>query len=795
MHADARSAVNGVAASEIQAALTRVLQSDAFVRSSQLQRLLRFLVEETLAGRGDALKEYVIGVEVFGRPSSYDPRIDSLVRVEARRLRTALETYYHEQGGADPVVIELPKGSYVPLFRRAIAIEAPCALPAADEQKPVSGIDDGHATVPKLGLGRRRRGALVAGAATVIVLALVVAFSSRSRPVQALTERDSIVLAGFDNSTGEPIFDDTLKQGLTVELEQSPFLNIVSDRRTAQVLKLMGRSPTEPLNPELARELCLRSDSKATVTGSITPLGSEYVIGLTASNCSTGDSFAHVQVQAASRETVLTALGTAASAMRSKLGESLHSIQKFDVPIEDATTPSLQALEAFSLGRKTAREKGSPADIPFYKRAIEIDPNFAVAYAALGVSYVNLGQPSVGGEYVKRAYELRDRVSQREKYRISAYYHHIVTGELEKAAETYELWKQSYPRDFAPYINLGVSYSWLGEYEKSAAVVREALRLEPTNVLPYTNLAAQYIKLGRPDEAQAMLDQARARNLTSKFLRSNVCYLAFLRNDAATMEQQLAEVKDKPGDEDPLLSQQADTEAYYGRLKKAREFSRRAVESATRAGANEAAAGWLVNAALREAEFGNTAAARREVQDALRLSPGRDVVAVAALALARVGEFARAEALLRDLETSYPRNTVIRVYWAPSIRAAIHLGKGDATGALELLQGVAPYELGSPPPTGLATLHPVYLRGQAYLLDQQGDAAAREFQKILDHPGLVLNFPLHALARVQLGRARALGGERPAARQAYDNFFAIWKDADADIPILRQARAEYARLR
>jgi eukaryotic-like serine/threonine-protein kinase len=340
-----------------------------------------------------------------------------------------------------------------------------------------------------------------------------------------------------------------------------------------------------------------------------------------------------------------------------------------------------------------------------------------------------------------------------------------------------------------------VGYIWLGEYEKSVTETKEALRIEPNNVLAYTNLAGLYIKLGRLNEAKSILDEAQARNLVSKFMRSNLYYLAFLRGDTPAMEQQLADVRDKPGDEDPLLSQQSDTEAYYGRLRRAREVSRQAVESATRAGAKEAAAGWLANAALREAEYGNAAEASREATEALRLAAGRDVKAVAALGLARAGNVVAAEVLLRNLEKEFPANTVIRVYWAPTIRAAIAIHKGNARAALELLQTVAPYELGSPPPMGLATLYPVYLRGEAHLLARQGDAAAREFQKILDHPNLVLNFPLHALARLQFGRAQAMLGDPSQARHGYQDFVTLWKDADTDIPVLKKAKAEYARLR
>ena len=795
-----------ILAADIRAELEKVLGSKEFVRRPQLQRFLNFVVEEELAGRGGQLKEYVLGVGVFGRPADFDPRLDSLVRVEARRLRAALEKYYDEEGRGDPIIIDLQKGSYLPSFRRSAEADSPRIVSPVTGQTHGSVLGITHrlaqlimprrsASAPEQAAQNIRNGSLGLAFLVLILVAVAASVFFHFRHAQALTERDSIVLAEFANSTGDPVFDETLKQGLTMELEQSPFLNILNDRRVGEVLKLMGRSAATHLNQDLAREVCLRSGSKATVAGSISRLGSQYVIGLTATNCSTDDAFAHLQIEANNKEAVLNALSTAAARLRGKLGESLSSIEKFDVPIEEATTPSLDALQAYGLGRRTAREKGSPADIPYYKLAIELDPKFAVAYAALGVSYVNLGQPSMAIDYVRKAYELRERVSEREKYRISAYYYHVVTGELDKSIETYELWKQSYPRDFAPYINLGIGYTWMGQYEKCAEETKEALSLEPNNVLPYSNLAASYIKLGRPQDAEAVLSEARARNLTSKFLRSNLGYLAFLRGDAATMEKQFAEVKDKAGDEDPLLSQQADTEAYFGRLKRAREFTRRAVDSATRLQAKEAAAGWLVNSALREAEFGNASEARKDVHESLRLSTGRDVIVLATLALARAGDVDGAQRLVGDLQREYPSNTVIRGYWLPTIQAAIEVHKHNPKQAIALLQPVLPYELGSPPPMGLASLYPVYLRGEAYLAARQGAAAAGEFQKILDHPGLVLNFPLHALAQLQLGKARALAHDQAGARQAYQQFLAVWKDADPDIPVLREAKTSYARVR
>ncbi|HTT24908.1 MAG TPA: tetratricopeptide repeat protein, partial [Candidatus Sulfotelmatobacter sp.] len=581
VHAEDRCA--NIAAGDIRAALKKILCSTEFTRRPQLQRFLKFVVEEELAGRGAQLKEYVLGVGVFGRPADFDPRVDSLVRVEARRLRAVLDRYYAAEGHADPLRIEIQKGSYLPSF--VLADEAVPTVATTERAAARESFKDSVQQVPKnrilaLGLIFLSLAAL-AGSAFLF---------SPFRHKTALTERDSIVLAEFTNSTGDAVFDETLKQGLTMELEQSPYLNIFSDRHTGQVLKLMGQSPAAHLNQNLAREVCIRSGSKVVVAGAISRLGEQYVVGLTATNCTTGDAIVHLQSEAKNKESVLAALGGAAARLREKLGESLNSIQKFDVPIEEATTPSLEALQAYGLGRRMAREKGSPADIPYYKLAIELDPKFAVAYAALGVSYVNLAQPSTGIDYVRKAYELRDRVSEREKFRISAYYYHVVSGDLNKSIETYELWKLSYPRDFAPYINLGLAYTWMGQYEKCAAETQQALKLEPNNVLPYSNLAASYIKLGRPHDAEAVLHEATAKNLAGKFLYSNLYELAFFRGDSAGMAQQLANVKDKAGDEDALLSLQSDTEAYYGRLRSARDYSRRAVDLATQAHANEAAA-------------------------------------------------------------------------------------------------------------------------------------------------------------------------------------------------------------
>src|SRR2546422_7879873 len=599
--------------------------------------------------------------------------------------------------------------------------------------------------------------------AVVVVAALIAGgLCFRSRSAATLTEKDTIVLADFDNKTGDAVFDDALKQALAVQLGQSPFLNILSDRKVEDTLHLMGHTSNERITRDIARELCVRTGSKAIILGSIVNLGGQYVIGVEAIGCSSGDALAKEQEEAATKQDALKALGKAAASLRGKLGESLSTIQKFDVPVE-ATTPSLEALKAFSMGITTFRTKGNAGAIPFYKRALELDPNFAVAYASLGVVYSNLGQASLAAENIKKAYELRDRVSEREKYRIAALYYQMVTGELEQASQVYELWANGYPQDVVPPGNLGYIYTELGQYEKSLTETQESQRLEP-DVTGYFNLAQNYLFLNRVDDARKTIDQAQENKFEGDLLHWVIYQLAFVKGDAAEMERQVAWAAGKPGSEDILLSFQSDAEAYYGRLAKARDFSRRAVDAAVRNNSKETAALWQGNAALRAAEVGNTAAAKQGVVAALTLAPGRDVKMFATLTLARVGETARAKAIVEELQKSYPSQTVLKVYWLPTIKAAIELNANNPTQALVFLEAAAPYELGKPPQFQLGTLYPVYIRGLAQLMARNGSAAATEFQRIIDHRGIVLNFPLGALAHLQLGRAYVMSGDTAKAR-------------------------------
>jgi len=614
--------------------------------------------------------------------------------------------------------------------------------------------------------------------------------ATSSTAATPLTEKDTIVLADFDNKTGDPVFDDALRQALSVQLGQSPFINILSDRKVNETLRLMGRQPGLRVGTDLARELCIRTGSKAIVQGSISNLGGQYVIGVDAVGCSTGDSLAQEQEEAAGKPDVLKALGKAASSLRTKLGESLASVQKFDVPVE-ATTPSLEALKAYSMGITTGRTKGNAEAIPFLKRAIELDPNFAIAYAGLSVSYGNLGQASVAAEYARKAYDLRDRVSERERYRISALYFERVTAEVEKATQAYELWAKSYPRDAVPLVNLGSLYSNLGQWDKSIVETAAAMKLEPT-IVSYSNLTNGYIAVNRLDDARQTIKEAQQKGFDDLYIRTNLYSLAFLSGDTAEMERDVAWAAGRPSEEDQMLNTHADTQAYYGRLTRARDLARRATDSAVRSDAKETGAQWLAWQALREAEVGNVAAARQGVTRGLALAPGRDVKVLSALALARTGETAQSKSIMDALEKSEPTNTYLKVYWFPVIEASIAMAQQAPDRAVVALEPALPYELGGPPP-GIP-MYPAYVRGLAYLEQKHGSAAAAEFQKFLDHTGIVQNFLLGSLAHLQLARAYVVSGDTAKAKTAYQHFLTLWKDADPDVPVLKEAKAEYAKL-
>jgi tetratricopeptide (TPR) repeat protein/predicted Ser/Thr protein kinase len=635
------------------------------------------------------------------------------------------------------------------------------------------------------------------GAAVVAVALGVGGWLYFARRAHALTEKDTIVLADFANTTGDEVFEDTLKQALAVDLGQSPFLNILSEEKVRQTLQEMTRPSGERLTRDLAREVCQRAGSKAYLAGSIAALGTTYVIGLEALNCASGDVLAREQVTAAGKEQVLSALGQAAGKLRKEVGESLSSVQKLDVPLEQATTNSLEALKAYTLGLRAQSEKGDVEDFPFFKRAIELDPNFALAYDRLGVNYTNLHQPRLAADYLKKAYDLRDRVTEREKLHVSALYYTFATGELEKANQTYDLWIQVYPRDFTAYINLGSHYMILGQYEKAATETRESLRLEPNTVVGYENLGQIYLALNRFDEARTTTEEALARNLENIPLHMNLYALAFFQGNAPAMKQQQDWAIGKLGAEDWMLSLESDTEAWSGRLGRARELSRQAIESARRNDEKESAALWQTNAAIREGLFGNRDVSRQNAAAAVALAPGsRDVEAQAALAYALAGDAAHAKSLADDLAKRFPQDTVVQSVWLPTIRALIELSRKNPARSIELLQAAAHYELGMLAASAPnSCLYPVYARAEAYLSAQQGLAAVAEFQKILDHRGLLWNCATGALAHLGFARAYVLQGDTAKAKAAYQDFLTLWKDTDPDIPIFVAAKSEYAKLK
>ncbi len=626
-------------------------------------------------------------------------------------------------------------------------------------------------------------------AAVVVVAALVAGgLNFRSRHAAPLTEKDTIVLADFTNTTGDAVFDGTLRQGLASQLEQSPFLNLLSDERVSQTLALMAQPKDARLTRERAREVCQRTASAASIECSISSLGSQYVVGLKAVNCRNGDVLANEQATASSKEQVLKALGEAAAKVRVKLGESLASVQKYDAPAENVTTTSLEALQAYSLGYQTMDVKNYPsAAIPLFQRAVSLDPNFAMAYARLGTNYYNLGQTARAAENIRKAYELRERVSEREKFCIVSLYEDLVAGNLEEARKAYELWAQTYPRDEIPPTNLSVIHIALGDYDRALAASQEALKLSPESGVSYTNLVASYFYANRLDEARATVQEAQAHNLDDPGNHRILYSIDFLQHDAAGMEREAAALMGKPGFEDVMLYLESDTAASAGQFSKARELTRRASDSAQRADEKETAAAYEAEAAWREPLVGNMSQAKQQAQAALALSTGRDVEAISAFALGLAGDAPQATRLAADLAKRFKEDTVVQFDYLPTIHAVTALQGGSANKAIEALVPAAPYELGF--------LDLVYLRGEAYVAAHQGSAAVTEFQKILDHPAVVGNEPIGSLAHLGLARAYALQGETAKARAAYQDFLALWKDADPDIPILQQAKAEYAKLR
>ncbi|MGA8870490.1 MAG: protein kinase [Candidatus Acidiferrales bacterium] len=636
---------------------------------------------------------------------------------------------------------------------------------------------------------KRRKRQLVLTASALVVVALAAAAYFHFRPAPMMTSKDSIVIADFANTTGDPVFDGTLRQGLSAQLSQTPFLNIVSDDQIMRTLHLMEKPPDTHLTPAVAREVCQRANATTDIEGSIAALGTQYVIGLNAVNCQTGAPLVQEQVTADGKEKVLAALGDAAFQLRAKLGESHSSMMAFNAPLEQVTTSSLEALRAYSLGGQAAMKADFQGAIPFLQRAVDIDPNFALGYLVLGADYSNLGDTSLAVKNIKRAYDLRDRVSDREKLGISATYFLEVTGDLNKAAQAHEFWANSYPRDSLAHEELGVTYMELGRYDQAIPSLLEAIRLDPTSPIPYALLASSYVLAGRLDEARATMQQLQARHLDFPSSPTLLYGIAFLQNDAAGMAQEAAQAMGKPGVEDKLLELESDTAAYAGHLSNAHDLSQHAIASAKQQGSNEVVAGYQVEAALREALFGNFPEAQKALRDAGNVTTDRNNEGEAAVVWALSGDLAQAQKLADDLDKRFPDDTYIQLGALPAIRGEIAIRRGNPQEATENLRSIASHEL-----LAAGNMLSVYISGEAYLAAHQGTQAAAEFQMIVDHAGFVANEPIGALAHLGLGRAYALEGDTAKARAAYDDFFALWKDADPGVPILAQAKAEYAQL-
>jgi eukaryotic-like serine/threonine-protein kinase len=720
---------------------------------------------------------------------------DGSLRVAVGKLREALD-----DNADNPRYIEtIPKRGYrflVSEVRRVdVAHQAARETnPPREDPEPLK--TDATPVVVRSGRIPLRKYAIAAVAVLLLTVGGAFLTQKLAQP-KTLTDKDVLVLADFANTTGEPVFDGTLRQGLAVQLEQSPFLSIIPDEKIQQTLGQMGQPADTKLIPAIARELCQRTASAAVLDGSIARIGTQYLLTLKALNCENGKTLASTEAKASDENHVLDALGKVSVEIRNKLGESLSTIQRFDTPLEQATTPSLEALKAYSSAMQALRTKGPDAAIPFFKHAVEVDPKFAVAYAYLGVMATTTLEPGLSVDYRTKAFELRDRASEAEKYWITATYHKGVTGNIPKAIETCDLWIQDYPRSEMPHMYLGAAVlPVVGQNERAAEESSSGIRLRPDYAIAYAFAIRAYTALNRYDEAKAIYAQALERKLHAPYIDVTTYILAFAENDTAAMAQHAAKLASLPRWEHEILNLEGDTAAYSGRLKDAREFSRRAMDTAQHAGEKDAPALYSGTSALREAWFGNTGETRQRAALALKLSTGRDLQYLAALAFAYARDDARAKALADDLDKSYPDDTIVQFNYLPTVRGRLALNKGDASAAIASLGLAVPYELGGTRTIDFkwTAMFPVFVRGEAYLAAHKGTEAAGEFQKILDHRGLVLNQPIGALAHLGLGRAYVIQGDIPKAKAAYQDFLTLWKDADSDIPVLRQAKAEYTKL-
>jgi DNA-binding winged helix-turn-helix (wHTH) protein/tetratricopeptide (TPR) repeat protein len=767
------------------------------LRSYQVRRAGRTLKVERIPmevlfllaeRRGQLVTREEIIEKLWGKNIILDT--DNAINTAIRKIRQALK-----DDPAQPRFVQTVSGKGYRFVGRISEVDgAPAQQPRMVGEKPVPGPQP----------SRRIQSPWAILAAVLAVFALAVGgyvFIRYLHPRHALTERDTIVLADFANTTGDPVFDGTLRQGLAVQLAQSPFLSLVSEARIQQVLRLMGKPAGARLSADVAREICERTASAAVLDGSIASLGSEYVLGLRARDCRSGDVLAEEQVQAARKEEVLNALSQVAGKLRTRLGESLATVKEHDTPLAEATTPSLEALKAYSMGWQVSFSSGAAASVPFLHRAIEIDPNFASAYAALGRMYGDIGEFARSAENTSKAYQLRDRASDQEKFFISVNYDLQVTGNLERVQQTCDLWIQAYPREWMPHALLaGGIYSQLGKYNKSAEEARIAAEIDPDFSIGFSLLATDYLALGRTTEAEKVLQQASERKLDIPDFHVQRYVIAFLKDDKTGMQLAVAQAGEKPGADDWISNAEAFASAYSGHLETATGMSRHAADLARNAGRRDAEAFYETDASVRDALFGIVSAAKQRAEHALDLSKSRDVAYGAAFALAVTGDSSRTQELIEDLSRRLPEDTRVQFIYVPTLRALLALNHRQPLKAVELLQTATPYELGIPTEggseylLGADSLYPAYVRGLAYLAAHQGAEAIAEFQKILDHRGIVICDPIGALARLQLGRAYTLAGDKTKAKSAYQDFLTLWKDADPDIPILKQARAEYANL-
>jgi len=665
------------------------------------------------------------------------------------------------------------------------------ARPAISERSAVPGYEvkrvepDPSATPAH---GRRRGWSLWVGA--MVLLAAFGIYRYQRRSHFQIGPQDTIVLADFVNSTGEAVFDDSLRQGLEVGLEQSPFVKVLPDRRAGRILKQMERSADERMTGRTAVEVCQRANGKVTVQGSIASLGTNYLIGLAAIRCDSGEPIANEQIQARRREEVVDALGKATARLRARLGESLPSIQKYNAPLEQATTASLDALKAYGLALSTWDKKGDQESLAIFKKAVSLDPNFALAYGGLATIYHNLGESELARENTVKAYELRERVTEPERATIEGHYYAYVTGELENLAQVHALEVQNYPESPGAYNHLANDEAKLGRFEPSVRNFRKALLLDPTRASTYSNLATVLLALNRVFDASAVLADAGKRNLQTDTTMEVNYWIAFLSRNNSDMQRLLQESSEVQGAQPLLLSEQADTEAYYGHFEKSRGLSRQAADLMERDGDKESAARCLVQAALREAEVGNSAPARVLISQAQRLSRGQDVITLSALATARMGDAKQANVLSAALDKQWPVGTYVQKYWLPVIHAEIDLRDGRSSRAVDDLNiATAPLEFASPSALPIATLYPSYVRGQAYVAARDGRRALTEFQKLIDHSTFMVNYPLGPLVQLEVARAYTLTGDVAKAHQACQEFFTLWKDADPEIPVLREAKA------